>query len=279
MTRASGRAMHGQRTMRPLLLFIATLAIAGWGHAPATKAQASPPLGQEGSDTEQASEASAYDAAVSTAVREFDLGNYAEARAQFARARAVHDNAQVLRGLGMCEFELKNYRASIDFLRQSLAHEELALDGDVRRAAQELLRTALGYVAHFDVQLRPGQAQILIDGQRIQAAEESLVLTVGEYQLEVRAPGHETVRRKLKVVGGEREPLRIELVPLADEPRVNTTPAYKKWWLWTAVGAVVAGGATALAVSLAGRERVASPTPSELEGVGVVELTLTTSSP
>ena len=41
----------------------------------------------------------------------------------------------------------------------------------------------------------------------------------------------------------------------ANEQRVKTasatkTPVYKKWWLWTAVGVVVAGGAVGLGLGL-----------------------------
>ncbi len=39
------------------------------------------------------------------------------------------------------------------------------------------------------------------------------------------------------------------------------TPVYKKWWLWTLVGVVVAGGAVGLGVGLTQRQPAPTPTP------------------
>ena len=39
------------------------------------------------------------------------------------------------------------------------------------------------------------------------------------------------------------------------------TPVYKKWWLWTIVGLVVAGGAVGLGVGLTQRQAAPMPTP------------------
>ena len=39
------------------------------------------------------------------------------------------------------------------------------------------------------------------------------------------------------------------------------TPVYKKWWLWTIVGVVVAGGAVGLGVGLTQRQAAPMPTP------------------
>jgi tetratricopeptide (TPR) repeat protein len=50
-----------------------------------------------------------------------------------------------------------------------------------------------------------------------------------------------------------------ELVQTAPPPEPKKTPVYKKWWLWTIVGVVVAGGvATGVGIALAPPR---SPTP------------------
>jgi hypothetical protein len=63
-----------------------------------------------------------------------------------------------------------------------------------------------------------------------------------EYYIEARDRGGNTVAR----VGSPEEPLRVTV---AGTPR-RAQPFYKKWWFWTAVGAVVVGGVTATAVVL-----------------------------
>ena len=39
------------------------------------------------------------------------------------------------------------------------------------------------------------------------------------------------------------------------------TPVYKKWWLWTIVGVVIAGGAVGLGVGLTQRQTPMTPIP------------------
>lgn len=51
-------------------------------------------------------EPAGYRDAIDTALQEMGLGNYEEAREQFARAHALSPNARTLRGLGISEFEL-----------------------------------------------------------------------------------------------------------------------------------------------------------------------------
>lgn len=63
-----------------------------------------------------------------------------------------------------------------------------------------------------------------------------------EYYIEARDRGGNTVAR----VGSPEEPLRVTV---AGTPR-RARPFYKRWWFWTAVGAVVVGGVTATAIVL-----------------------------
>jgi len=51
-------------------------------------------------------------------------------------------------------------------------------------------------------------------------------------------------------------------VPVEPPPPVveKATPLYKRWWFWTAIGVIAAGGAAAIAVG------VTSQTPSCPEG-------------
>jgi hypothetical protein len=40
----------------------------------------------------------------------------------------------------------------------------------------------------------------------------------------------------------------VAAAPQKSQPHADRTPLYKKWWLWTIVGVVVAGGVVAGAV-------------------------------
>jgi hypothetical protein len=46
----------------------------------------------------------------------------------------------------------------------------------------------------------------------------------------------------------------IKIKPKKVIIKIKAKPIYKRWWFWTAIGALVAGGATALGVTLGIRE-------------------------
>ena len=80
-----------------------------------------------------------YSETISDAVHELELGNFAEAREQFRRAHAVSPNARTLRGLGVTEFELRNYGESAELLQQALDSDVKPLEGKLRSDAEKLL--------------------------------------------------------------------------------------------------------------------------------------------
>ncbi len=195
-----------------------------------------------------------YDQSVQRALREFELANYAEARAMLLSAHELYPNARTLRALGMVEYELKNYPACVAYMEQALSSRERPLNAEQRTSAEELRRAAEAYLSRYTLQLRPSNARVLLDGEPVSFdSQGKLVLAVGDHQLEVSAEGHHTLQRKLKVDGGEQRTLDVVLVPVTQaEPRAANgaqgsvdQPLYKKWWLWTTVGLVVAGGAVA----------------------------------
>lgn len=232
-----------------------------------------PPVAETGAvdaSAEQAPTAPGYAEAVQRAVSEFDLGNYAEARAAFREAHALYPNARTLRGLGKAEFELKNYRACIEYLEQALASEKRPLDGALRKDAEQLLRTAKGYVAHYSIQLDPvEQAHITLDGRTIELGEGgSLVIEVGDHLLEVQAAGYRAERRELRVAGGKAQVLHVKLREL---PRSESeTRRKRRIWAWSLASVALVGAAAGLAVALTRDDTLASPEAGNADAWGTV---------
>lgn len=216
-------------------------------NAPAAKEAPSPP---------------GYDAAIDVALAEFERGNFVEARAQFLRAHKIFPNARTLRALGKAEFELKSYADAV-------AHLQLALDSQVRPlTAQQRLETqvlrerAHRHLARYTFITAPADAQLTLDGIAPPLdAQHSVLLSEGEYQLQVQRDGYVPLRRELQVTGGLDERLSLELTALATElpapvlpveaQHTEARPLRKKWWLWTGLAAVVvAGAATAVVLSM-----------------------------
>lgn len=82
-------------------------------------------------------------------------------------------------------------------------------------------------------------AIVSIDGNAIGRSPLEQHVSPGSYMLSAAAEGHEEERVPFTVGVGERRQLDLELK--------KTTPIYGKWWFWTGIGAVVAGGvATAI---------------------------------
>lgn len=202
---------------------------------------------------------------------EYELRNYAEARARFLEAHQIFPNARSLRALGAVEYDLKNYAASIEYLQSALASDVRPLAGPLRTETEALLSLARGYVATYTFALEPAAAQLELDGERVSLrADATLLIEVGEHQLLVQAPGHLATRKTLQVTGGAVQTVHIKLLPAQQEQGERAEPLHKKWWLWTLVGVAVAGAAVGLGVGLSGREKEGEPTPSNLPGVSSI---------
>lgn len=208
-----------------------------------------------------------YDEAIDTALQEFDAGNFAEARSQFLRAHGIFPNARTLRALGKSEYELKNYAEACTYFEQALDSKIRPLTNDQRNETMRLLEASRGYTRRFLVTLRPANTKLILDGNPVVLGPQNvLVLKVGDHTLEASADGFQSERRQLRVAGGGSESLAFDLraaepvaaplpevalpesepAPAAPAPiQSETTPLRKKWWFWTGIAMVAAGGAVA----------------------------------
>jgi tetratricopeptide (TPR) repeat protein len=222
--------------------------------APRAQAQADVP------GPESVQEPAGYTQLMDEAVSEYELRHFAEARALFARGAALYPNARAWRGLGMAEFELRDYTDALGSLEQALSSDVKRLEGPLREETEQLLERARRFVGRVVLTLEPPSTQVILDGGPA-ANPRDLLLEVGDHTLELRAEGYIPERRVLKVRGGELESLRVALarptvaVSLAPSPVQDAPPSrplYKNPWLWTGVGVAVAAVAVGLAVGLGG---------------------------
>lgn len=223
-------------------------------HAAPLEAQA-PTLDVSIPSADDPSEPAGYSEAVDEAVREFAAHNYEEARALFARAHALYPNARTERGLGLTQFELRNYGESIGHFEAALRSQVRPLPPDLRADTEQMLARARNFVALVRLDTRPVASRVLLDGLQVEVPEGgALLVQVGDHMLEVQAPGFVPDRRRLSVQGGEERTLTIVLSH-APAPSVPTRPAiakpwYKSPWLWAAAGVVIVGAATGTAYAL-----------------------------
>lgn len=187
-----------------------------------------------------------YRSAIESAVAEYELGNFAEARSQFQRAHELYPNARSWRGMGMTEFELRNYPEALAHLERSLAEPIKPLPSGLRKETERLLEKTRGYVARLTLRCAPADASVTLDGVPLEPkATDVLLLAVGDHVLEFHAPGHHPQKRSIKVTGGEQPTLHVVLASHASQRASRRW--YKNPWLWSAVGVVAAGSAAVVA--------------------------------
>jgi hypothetical protein len=193
-----------------LLLTVAFSRAAAQGPAPVPPVQGDPP---------------GYRELVDEAVTEHRAGHFGEARALFARAHNLYPNARTLKGLGMAEFELRNYRESAQYLEASLASTVKPLTPELRSEAEQLLARAQRFLGKVRVLVSPSSTQITVDGTTAPfGADGSVLLVAGDHVLEATAIGHEPARQTIKINGGDDQTVTFQLTPIATPAGATPPP-------------------------------------------------------
>lgn len=129
------------------------------------------------------------------------------------------------------------------------------VDETLRLDAESLLERARSFVGYYVIVSRPAADEISIDRHVLTVADgRPTVLAVGDHVLEARAAGYSPVTRVLHTRGGESERVDI-LFTLPAQAAAQSAPRHrwrKSPWLWTAVGAVVAGAIVGTTLALRG---------------------------
>jgi hypothetical protein len=245
--------------------FMVAVCIVGLGaQAADANAQAAPEAG--------AREPAEYRKIINRAVREFDAGNYPEARAVFSRAHELYPNARTHLGLGLTAYELRNYSASIEHLEKALASTVKPLNTELRKSAEDVLAKAHDLIGRVQLEIQPSAGRVLVDGVPVALIDgQALVLEVGDHTIEVQTAGYLPERRSLSIVGGEQVKLSVVLsqpeqapasaqseraAPPPDVPDRDDRGSgkqrrwYKSPWLWVSVGVVVVAGGVATGLLL-----------------------------
>lgn len=177
---------------------------------------------------------------------------WAEAASWFERSYAVVPRPATLRNLGLADRALGRYVRSIGELERFLevASPTAAMSREVRRLVDEMRAR----VATLTVEVDPANTSLLVDGATA-LAETPLQLDPGDHTVQGSARGYSRSTQRLTLGAGERRSLRVSLSREAlagDTAARGAAPAphnggsvFTRWWFWTTIGVVVAGGVTA----------------------------------
>lgn len=185
-------------------------------------------------DTPRGAADPGYEALITSAIDEFAVGHWAEARALFARAHAVSPTARTLRGIGMAAFEMRDYPAAVRALEDALASTARPLTDEQRAQVGALAARARLLVGRFVVPAAPTDARLFVDGERAQPGDTwpaepgEILLAVGEHTVAIRTEAGSDVSARVTVAGSEDRTLELDLRALAPAPaaeaRVDAAP-------------------------------------------------------
>ena len=153
---------------------------------------------------------------------------YPQAVQEFRRARDLLPTPSAHFNLGRAYAAVGRNREAITSLRAFLEgpHDGSTLDraaaAEARRRVDDLERT----LAHWSLEITPPTAAVTLDGVPVPDNDHPHEADPGEHTLEARAPGHETVLRRMNFAAGLYETFRIELprVESSGRVRVIATP-------------------------------------------------------
>jgi tetratricopeptide (TPR) repeat protein len=259
----------------------------------AAKGQNSPEDRNEGAS---ASTSTDYDNLLDRAVDAFDKADYPRARDLFEQAYALRPNARVLRGLGISAVHLERYTVAKRELTEALRETRQPLTANQREGVTELLSWMEANCGTLRLDLEPADAYVTLDDEPVSGTE--LIVKPGSHRVTARLNGFATQSHTVEVGPGQKRTLDIALQPsaLKGKPAVSAADAASaapmarnsaaspsplapseahesgsssvldRWWFWTAVGVVVAGG-VATTVALTSNQPAKSYEKGGLGGV------------
>lgn len=199
--------------MRSILVCSLALAIASSASA-APRAKRPPPAGPSKAARKEA------DAHFKTGVGLFERGKYADALAAFEKAYALAPHPIVLYNIAGCHRELLHYRAAVAAYQRFLAEGAGKVPAERLDAARTELDALYARTAKVTVTLPAalGDAELTLDGERIDTADMPLLLAPGEHRLTVRADGKRDADKIVRVAPGDE--LSVAMEPEAPPPLV-----------------------------------------------------------
>jgi tetratricopeptide (TPR) repeat protein len=218
----------------PALALLLVLCAPAWGAAP-------------GMDVEIAR------AHFRTAQQYYQRDRFLDAAREFQEAYRLSRKAEILYNIGKSYDGARDLVRARDYYRKyMMALPESGDSNEVSRRVMEL--SAL--IAHVVIVSSVEGAAVWLDGQSVGTTPlaGALEINPGKHKLEVAREGWKRFSEQLEPAPSERLRLEVNLQPLENQRLVlierrekpaDKTPVYKKWWLWTTIGLIVAGGAVA----------------------------------
>ncbi len=219
-------------------------------------------------------------AAFDRGIADVDAGRFANAVVAFEESYRLRPAAVVLFNLASAYSRLGRHQQAIATFERYLTEGGARLLPDRVQAVRDRIAELRRDLPVVLLRVRPAPFTLTVDGRLQAVTGEELALDPGSHLLVASAPAHASQQREVQLAPGGRVTWDVELVPegaatapVLVPPVVSSTPPARieltphpppapegpaatpgitsRWWFWTGLGVVVAGG-TVLALGLSG---------------------------
>lgn len=180
----------------------------------------------------------------------YERGRYHDAAREFEEAYRLSQRADLLYNMGKSYDGAGDHARALGAYRRFVAAVPSSPD---REKVKQRLAALERLVGRVTVNANVAQATVEIDGAAIGQTPlaEPVEVNPGAHQVVVSREGFRTFRGSLTAASGQLSTVNANLESLVKvvqqvvevERKAEVVPLHKRWWLWTAVGVVLAAGA------------------------------------
>jgi hypothetical protein len=189
-----------------------------------------------------------------------DGGAFATAIESYRASYTLSRNPALLYNMGNAYERLGDYPNALAYLERFAAVAPADLKARVP-VLDELVESLRARLARLIVHCNISGARVLLRGARqgITPLAKEIATMPGTARVEIVAEGYRPFAQELDLTAGRSAHVDARLVPTLSSRRVpsrepeersSREPITSKWWFWTGVGVVLAGGATVAIVAL-----------------------------
>ncbi len=208
-------------------------------------------------------------------VAEMDAHRYPSALEALEESYRLHPSPVALYNMGLVHREMGHVQRAIESFERYLAEGAARVPAERVTSVLDTLRQLRAQLATVALTASPASFTTTVDGRELALSNGALTLDPGDHVLVVTSAGRRPWREELHLAPGQRVTRDVTLEPEATPattPRatpapvtpVSVTPTAvnvaptphpreeqpapsitSRWWFWTGLGAVVAGGIVA----------------------------------
>lgn len=181
----------------------------------------------------------------------FDRGRYADAYDLYKRAYAKTSDPALLYNQARALESMGEYPEALEKL-EAFSQEA---PPDVRAKVpklEELTADLRARTATITIKTNTPSARLYVRGKDLGLVERerTVLARAGDATIRVEADGFTPFSREVLLPGGGSLEIEAQLERKATRTGGGAEPITSRWWFWTALGVVVAGGATIAVVAL-----------------------------